>query len=91
MIASTHGPIWRNYISEVIGMYDRWSKYETEEGVVVAYASMYGNTEEMAEAVARELAENGIKHIRVHDRITSYNVCYTKLLRLRARRFPRTS
>ncbi len=67
MIASTHGPIWKNYINEVIGMYDRWSKYETEEGVVVAYASMYGNTEEMAEAVARELAENGIKHIRVHD------------------------
>lgn len=67
MIAATHGPIWRNYISEVIGMYDRWSKYETEEGVVVAYASMYGNTEEMAEAVARELAENGIKHIRVYD------------------------
>ncbi|GAF05647.1 FprA family A-type flavoprotein [Saccharicrinis fermentans] len=67
MIASTHGPIWRKYIKEVINYYDKWSKYETEEGVVVAYASMYGNTEEMAEAVARELAENGIKHIRVHD------------------------
>ncbi len=67
MIASTHGPIWRNHIEEVMGMYDRWSKFETEEGVVVAYASMYGNTEEMAEAVAREMAENGIKHIRLYD------------------------
>ncbi len=67
MIASTHGPIWRNNIKEVIGLYDRWSKFETEEGVVVAYASMYGNTEEMAEAVAREMAENGIKHIRLYD------------------------
>ncbi|SMO43268.1 Flavorubredoxin [Saccharicrinis carchari] len=67
MIASTHGPIWKNHIQKVIGMYDRWSKFETEEGVVLAYASMYGNTEEMAEAVARELAENGIKHIRLYD------------------------
>lgn len=67
MIASTHGPIWKNNIKKVMGMYDRWSKFETEEGVVVAYASMYGNTEEMAEAVAREMAENGIKHIRLYD------------------------
>ncbi len=67
VIASTHGPIWRAHIPEVIEMYDKWSKYETEEGVVVAYASMYGNTEEMAEAVAREISENGIKNIRVYD------------------------
>lgn len=67
MIASTHGPIWKNNIKKVMGMYDRWSKFQTEEGVVVAYASMYGNTEEMAEAVAREMAENGIKHIRLYD------------------------
>ncbi len=66
-IASTHGPIWKEHIQEVISMYDQWSKYETEEGVVIAYASMYGNTEEMAETVAREISENGIKNIRMYD------------------------
>ncbi|TAJ05779.1 FprA family A-type flavoprotein [Marinilabiliaceae bacterium JC017] len=66
-IAASHGPIFRKHIPEVIAMYNKWSKYDTEEGVVVAYASMYGNTEEMAEVTARSLAENGIKNIRVYD------------------------
>jgi len=66
-IAPSHGLIFREHIGEVIDMYDRWSRYEGEEGVVIAYASMYGNTEEMAEAIARELAENGIRNIRVFD------------------------
>jgi flavorubredoxin len=67
MIAPSHGPIYRQHISTMIERYDQWSRYEGEEGVVVAYASMYGNTEEMAEAVARELAENGIRSVRVYD------------------------
>jgi flavorubredoxin len=67
MIAATHGPILRTYVSEMIERYNKWSKYETQEGVVIAFASMYGNTEEMAEVVARELAEQGIKSIRMYD------------------------
>jgi len=38
---------------------------KTEKGVVIAYGSMYGNTEEMAEYVARRLAEEGIKEIKI--------------------------
>ncbi len=67
MIAPAHGPIIRKNIADVIARHDRWSKHETEEGVVIAYASMYGNTEEMAEVTARSLAENGIKKIRMYD------------------------
>jgi len=67
MIAPSHGPIYRQYIARMIEMYDQWSRYEGEEGVVVAFASMYGTTEEMADAVARSLAENGIRNIRVYD------------------------
>jgi flavorubredoxin len=66
-IAPSHGPLYRKFISRMIEMYDKWSRYEGEEGVVVAYASMYGNTEEMADAIARSLAENGIRNIRVYD------------------------
>ncbi|WP_462317672.1 FprA family A-type flavoprotein [Marinilabilia sp.] len=67
MIASTHGPIIRSHIHEVIEMYDNWSSFKTEEGVVIAFASMYGNTEEMAEVTARAIAEAGIKNIRMYD------------------------
>lgn len=67
LIASTHGPVLRSHIKEMIDLYDKWSRYETQEGVVVAYASMYGNTEEMAEVVATELIQQGIRPVRVFD------------------------
>ena len=66
-ICSTHGPIWEKEITRVIGIYDRLSRYEGEPGVVIAYGSMYGHTEQMAEEIARELAANGIKEIVLHN------------------------
>lgn len=66
-LCSTHGPVWQENAQKVIDLYDRYSRYEGEEGVVIAYGSMYGNTEQMAEVIARALAENGIKNIVVHD------------------------
>ncbi|PZX12766.1 flavorubredoxin [Breznakibacter xylanolyticus] len=66
-IAPSHGPIYRERIAEMLAMYDQWSRYDGEKGVVIAYASMYGNTEEMAEAIARELAVCGIRHVRMFD------------------------
>lgn len=67
MIAATHGPVLRTHIAEVLDMYNRWSNYMGEEGVVIAYASMYGHTEEMAEVIAREIAEQGVRSIRMYD------------------------
>ena len=66
-ICSTHGPVWTDYIGKVVEIYDRLSKYEAEEGVVIAYGSMYGNTEEMAEAIAEELSAQGVKNIVMHN------------------------
>ena len=66
-ICSTHGPIWRNDVNKVLSLYDKWSKYETEDGVVIIYGSMYGNTAKMADCIARKLSENGIKKIRIYD------------------------
>ncbi len=66
-ICPTHGPVWRTDPQKVLGLYDKWSRYQTEEGVVIIYASMYGNTEAIADYIARQLSENGIKNIRVHD------------------------
>lgn len=68
VICSTHGPIWTQDIPKVVGKYDSWSKYEPEEkGVVIAYGSMYGNTEEMAETIANAISENGVKNVVMHD------------------------
>ncbi len=66
-ICTTHGPVWTENISKVVSLYDQWSRYEGEEGVVVAYGSMYGHTEQMAEAIAQGLVENGIKNVIIHN------------------------
>ena len=67
MIAATHGPIWRNDLKWVLTRYNKWSSYDLDPGVVIVYGSMYGNTQKMAEVIARQLAVRGIKNIRVYD------------------------
>ncbi|MDR2286854.1 MAG: FprA family A-type flavoprotein [Prevotellaceae bacterium] len=66
-ICSTHGPVWRSNPETIINLYDKWSKYEADEGVVIIFASMYGNTEHVSDYIARRIAEAGVKNIKVHD------------------------
>lgn len=66
-ICSTHGPVWHENIDKVIGIYDRLSRYETEEGIVICYGTMYGNTERMAEVIARAASQAGIKNIVMYN------------------------
>ncbi len=75
MICATHGPIWRSHISDIIARYNKWSKYETDAGVVVAFASMYGHTQKMADMIARYLRKAGVKKIRIHD-VSSVHASY---------------
>lgn len=65
-ICSTHGPVWEKSVGQVIGLYDRMSRYEVERGVCIAYGSMYGNTAAAAEALADELRKNGVPCV-THD------------------------
>ena len=67
MIAPSHGLIWRSDLQWVISRYLRWSGHQGEEGVVIAYGSMYGNTAAMAEIIARGVADAGVRNIRVYD------------------------
>ncbi len=67
MIAATHGPIWRTDLNWILSRYNKWSSYDLDRGVVIVYGSMYGNTKNMAEVIARQLAVRGIKNIRVYD------------------------
>ncbi len=67
IISPSHGPVWRDNPALAIGLYDKWSKHESDEGVVIVFASMYGNTEKMADYCARLISERGIKNIRIYD------------------------
>ena len=66
-ICSTHGPVWHDHIDKVIGIYDRLSRYESEEGIVICYGTMYGNTERMAETIAEAASKAGIKNIVIYN------------------------
>ncbi|MDR1699434.1 MAG: FprA family A-type flavoprotein [Prevotellaceae bacterium] len=68
MLCSTHGPVWTTERTKVIDFYDKYSRYEPlVQGAVVAYGSMYGNTEQMAEAIAEGISAGGVKDIVLHD------------------------
>jgi len=66
-LCSVHGPVWRKDPAKVLALYDKWSKQEPDDSVVIAYASMYGNNAALADYVARKLAEQGVRNIKVHD------------------------
>lgn len=66
-ICPTHGPVWTVEIPRVIGIYDKMSKYDTDEGLVICYGTMYGNTERMAETIAKAASEAGIKNIVMYN------------------------
>lgn len=67
MIAATHGPVWRSDLNWILTRYNKWSSYDLDCGVIIVYGSMYGNTQRMAEVIARRIAERGIRNIRVYD------------------------
>lgn len=75
IICPSHGPIWRENPGKVLSLYNRWSTHQAEKGVVIIYASMYGNTEKMADKIARALAQEGVKNIRVFD-VSKTHVSY---------------
>ena len=68
MVCPLHGPVWRSNLGWFIEKYDLWSRYVPEEkGVLIAYASMYGNTEAAAQALAAKLCEKGMANVAVYD------------------------
>ncbi len=66
-VCATHGPIWRKQPSKVLELYNQWSSHQAQDGVVIAFASMYGNNEQTADHLARLLAEQGVRNIHVYD------------------------
>ena len=76
MICPLHGPVWREDLGYFIEKYDKWSRYEPEEdGVLLVYASMYGNTEYAAQCLATKLCERGMTNIHMYD-VSKTHVSY---------------
>ena len=68
ILCPLHGPVWRKDLLWLIEKYDRWSSYTPEEqGVLIAYASMYGNTESAAQVLAAKLCDKGLTNVVVYD------------------------
>ncbi|MBR6545769.1 MAG: flavin reductase, partial [Clostridia bacterium] len=68
VICPLHGPILTENLSYYLGLYATWSSYQPEEeGVVIAYASIYGNTKKAALALADQLRQRGAPNVVVYD------------------------
>ncbi len=68
MICPLHGYVWRKDLNVFIDKYQKWSTYEPEEkSVLIAYSSVYGNTQNAAEILAGKIAKHGVKNIRMFD------------------------
>ncbi|MEG0250470.1 MAG: FprA family A-type flavoprotein [Peptostreptococcus sp.] len=75
IICPVHGIVWRTNPDLIVDEYIRLANQINEEGVIIAYGSMYGNTEKMADYLARFIAEEGIKNVKVYD-VSKTNASY---------------
>ena len=67
-ICPLHGPVLKENIEHYLNLYNTWSSYASEEdGVVIAYTSIYGNTKSAALALEKKLKERGVKNVAVYD------------------------
>ncbi len=73
MICPVHGPIWRTHLPQILKLYESLTERRSTNGVVVAFGTMYGNTERMADALARYLTESGIQNVKLFDLAKTHN------------------
>ena len=68
MICPLHGPVLKENLSYYINLYDIWSSYRPEEeGVVIAYTSVYGNTKRAVTLLYEQLLASGVENVKLYD------------------------
>ncbi|MGI5913775.1 MAG: FprA family A-type flavoprotein [Bacteroidales bacterium] len=68
VICPLHGPVWRENLGWFIDKYIKWSTYEPEEiAVMIAYGTIYGGTENVANIIASKLADAGVRNVAMYD------------------------
>ena len=73
VIAPSHGVVWKENPMKVVGLFKDWAEFKAEEGVVIAFATMYGHTETLADMIGQKLCDAGVKNI------ITYNVSNTNI------------
>ena len=67
-ICPLHGPVLTENLGYYLGLYNTWSSYASEtEGILIAYTSVYGNTEKAVHALAQKLRSNGCPEVIVRN------------------------
>ncbi|MBQ1976482.1 MAG: MBL fold metallo-hydrolase, partial [Clostridia bacterium] len=68
IICPLHGPVLKENLGYYLNLYNTWSSYQAEEeGIVIAYTSVYGNTKKAVAQLAEKLTANGCPKVVVHD------------------------
>ncbi len=68
VICPTHGPVLKENLGHYLRLYNLWSSYTPEnEGIVIAYTSVYGNTRRAVEQFAEKLRQRGCPKVTLHD------------------------
>lgn len=70
-ICPTHGPVWHRDIRQVGEIVRQLASYKSQPGVTIVYGSMYGNTAQIAEAIAADLNALGVRNIHIHNAATA--------------------
>ncbi|AUM96625.1 TPA: FprA family A-type flavoprotein [Clostridium botulinum] len=76
IICPLHGPVWRSDLGYFLDKYHKWSRYEAEEnGAMIVYGTMYGNTEAAANNLATKLVKKGMTNVVMYD-VSKTHVSY---------------
>ncbi len=84
MIAPDHGVIWRTHHNKILEAYDKWSRNEADQKVLVIYDSMWHSTEKMAHAIGAGLQESGVSTSMVNLKVNHRSDVMTQVLSAKA-------
>ena len=82
IICTSHGVCWRSHIPEILEKYTKWCKGEIDEkSVIIVYDTMWGSTEKIAKALAREISHRGIPVKRFRLTVADYSDVITEAMK----------
>ncbi|MHA2035561.1 MAG: FprA family A-type flavoprotein [Promethearchaeota archaeon] len=85
IVCTAHGVCWRSHIPEIIGKYTQWCKGEIDEkSVLIVYDTMWGSTEKIAKALAKEISSRGIPVKRFSLTTADYSDILTEAMKAKA-------
>jgi flavorubredoxin len=85
IVCTSHGVCWRSHIPEILEKYTKWCKGEIDEkSVLIVYDTMWGSTEKIAKALAKEISHRGIPVKRFKLTTADYSDVITEAMKAKA-------